>query len=200
MDQLTSFVKILKKRIEYEEEQEQKTQQSIGQTIQQSARIAAGNGLSVLRKLYNPTLLFCAPTAAAAPPRVPTTAAPIAKTHKGPVQTPRVNPPQRTTSATYFGSGLPTALFRPATPPRVQPPQLSPRLAEQAANRVVTYEILREKVESQKDGPAQRTRSRTRSIAQEAMLACVDVVQLPMSPLKLAQSKYPSEMINAVLN
>ena len=83
------------KRIEDEKEQEQKTQQSIVQTIQCSARIAAGNDLPVPRKLSNPTLLFRPPAAAAAPPRVPTTASPT----------------------TYFESGLPTA-----TPPRVQPP------------------------------------------------------------------------------
>ena len=95
LDQLTRLGEILKKRIEDGEEQDQKTQQSIVQTIRRSARIAAGNGLPVPRKLSNPTVLFRPPAAAAAPPRVPTTASPT----------------------TYFESGLPTA-----TPPRVQPP------------------------------------------------------------------------------
>ena len=141
--------------------------------IRRSARIAAGNGLPVPRKFSNPNLLFRPPAAAAAPPRVTTTAVPI----------------------TYFGSDLPTA-----TPPRVQPPRRSPRLAEQSAKCAVTDEILREKATTQKDGPAQGTRSRTRSIAQEAMLTCANIVQLPMSPQNLAQRRYPSEMINAVLN
>ena len=173
LDQPTGLGEILKKRIKDKEEQDQKTHQSISQTIRRSARIDAGNGLPVPRKLSKPTLLFRPPSAAAAPPRVPTTAAPI----------------------TYFGSDLPKA-----TPPRVQPPQRSPRLAEQAAKFAVTDEILREKAATQKYGPAQRTRSRTCSIAQEAMLDCAKVMQLPMYPQKLAQRKYPSEMINAVLN
>ena len=164
---------ILKKRIEYEEEQEQKTPQCTGQTIRRSAQIAANNGIPVPRKLSNSTLLIRSPDAAAAPPRLPATAATI----------------------TYFGSDLPTA-----TPPRVHPPRRSPRLAEQAARRAVTKEILWEKATTQKDGPAQQTRSGTRSIAQEAMLTCANVIQLPISPRKLALRKYPSEMINAVLN
>ena len=32
------------------------------------------------------------------------------------------------------------------------------------------------------------------------MIACDDVMQLPMSPKNLAQRKYPREMINTVLN
>ena len=153
--QPTRLGEILQKRIKDEEEQDQKTHQSISQMIRRSARIDAGNGLPVPRKLSNPTLPFRPPAAAAAPPRVTTTAVPI----------------------NYFGSDLPTA-----TPPRVQPPRRPPRLAEQAAKRAVTDEILREKAMTQKDGPAQRTRSRTHFITQEAMLACANVMQLPISP------------------
>ena len=50
------------------------------------------------------------------------------------------------------------------------------------------------------DGPACRTRSKTRSIAQESIFACTDVMKLTMSPRKLARRKFPLEMINAVLN
>ena len=162
LDQLTRLGEILKKRIEYEEEQEQKTQQIINQTIRRSTRMNASNSLPVPRKFSNPTLLFRLPAAAAAPPRVPPTAAPI----------------------TYFGSDIPTA-----TPPRVQPPRRSPRLEEQATKRAVTDKILQEKAMTHKDGPEQQTRIRTRSIAQEAMLTCANIMQLPMSPRKLSQHK-----------
>ena len=50
------------------------------------------------------------------------------------------------------------------------------------------------------DGSAHITISQTRTAAQEYMFKCADIMQLKMSPRKLAGRKFPIEMINTVLN
>ena len=52
-------------------------------------------------------------------------------------------------------------------------------------------------------GPAHNTRARARafrSVTQEAMLACVDIAQLRLSPAALSGRRFPIEMLNAVLD
>ena len=115
LDQLTRLGEILKSILENEQKQQQTTRQNTIQTSQRSARIATNSGHPVPHTLSNPTLLTRPPATAPTPPRV--------------------SLPQRTTTTI-------TALFRPATPPRVQPPRRSPRLAEQASKRAIAEEIL----------------------------------------------------------
>ena len=76
----------------------------------------------------------------------------------------------------------------------MQPPQRFPCLAELAVERAVDIEIQQDRAAAQEDGPSQRT------ISQQEMLACANVMRLPMSPKNLAHWKYPREMIHAVLN
>ena len=78
------------------------------------------------------------------------------------------------------------------TPPRVEPPRRSARIEDLVRQEWV--EKLQDK------GPAHRTISHTHTVSQEAMLTRADIMQLNMSPRKLAGQKFPIEMINTVLN
>ena len=101
-------------------------------------------------------------------------------------------------------------------PPRVRPPSLptpqqteprrSPRIAHLRTNKTNSNAV--QPKETAADGPAQNTRSKRnteeRTILQETVLACiktyVKVTQVPLQPARLAQRKFPMEMLNAVLN
>ena len=109
---------------------------------------------------------------------------------------------------------VPNGIENPSPPPRVKPNRILPANAV-PANRIGTTprvgpprrserlaELVRQEGAKtlQDDGTANRTRSHTRTVAQEAMFACADIMQLNMSPRKLAGHKFPIKMINAVLN
>ena len=101
-----------------------------------------------------PPFLFRPPVPPLTPPKVPTDT-------ENPSPPPRMKP-----SRILPADVVPSK--RIGIPPRLEPPRRSEILAEL---------VRQEKVETLRDdGPAQRTRSHTRTVAQKSMFACADIM------------------------
>ena len=149
---------------------------TLGNILKQNFKYESG--LPAPHRLPTPPLFSLPPVPPFTPPRVPNGT-------ENPSPPPRVKPNQRLPADAVPGNSI-------GTPPRVGPPRRSARLSELL--RQEEAKTLRD------DGPSHRTRSHTRTVSQEAMFTYTDIMQINMSPRKLAVWKFLIETINAVLN
>jgi hypothetical protein len=146
------------------------------------------------------------------PVQTPNATAPrVAMNHAIP---PRVAPVETNGDATEFvypkrdiWNKQKTRPVRPTSPqqsPQLEALQKQSRVADAGQLRTVSTPAQNKRSKTVGDWPTGKGRCKVRTIKQELVLACIEtykeVTQKPVQASSLAQCKFPSKILNAVLN